>query len=282
MENITVIHKKGIKHVYRLVSLTSIVCKILEFIVREFTDYVYEIKPALQKQKIWFCRGKVHDLTAVELPRQVDWSPGYVDVVYCDFLKAFGTFPYGRLIQVLSHYEVDDNLVTWIKGFSHEQKTESCGDWPTLVVVCGKKWYTTGVRNETGTFVVYISIMVGVVDKSELFSFADDANAPHEISSNSDANELQADLNRTCAWSGDSLLRFHPVKRVSMRIERIVPDHEQEYQMNGFLLSRSEAKFDLGVDIEQGFSFDKHVSAKIKTNSLARIIRRLFEIHGQR
>ena len=52
------------------------------------------------------------------------------------------------------------------------------------------------------------------------------------------------------AWSEDSLLRFHPAKCVWMRIGRNVPDYDQEYEMNGFPLSRSEAEVDLGVNIE--------------------------------
>ena len=48
--------------------------------------------------------------------------------------------------------------------------------------------------------------------------------------------------------------------------------------MNGFPLSRSEAEVDLGVNIEQDLSFNKHISAKInKANSIARLIRRSFE-----
>ena len=40
------------------------------------TGEVYERKPALLWQTIWFSGGKVHDLTVVEGPRQVDRGPG--------------------------------------------------------------------------------------------------------------------------------------------------------------------------------------------------------------
>ena len=105
--------------------------------------------------------------------------------------------------------------------------------------------------------------MVDVVDNSEVFLFADDAKIFHEISCNSDSKKLQADLNRICAW---------------MRIGRNIPDYDQEYEMNGFPLSRSEAEVDLGVNIEQDLSFNKHISAKMnKANSIAGLIRRSFE-----
>ena len=125
--------------------------------------------------------------------------------------------------------------------------------------------------------------MVGVMDNSEVFLFVDDAKVFHEISCNSDSKKLQADLNRMCAWSEDSLLRFHPAKCAWMRIERNVPDHDQEYEMNGFPLSRSEAEVDLGVNIEQDLSFNKHISAKNKQSKFnSRINTQIVWIHGQR
>ena len=81
-----------------------------------------------------------------------------------------------------------------------------------------------------------------------------------------------------CAWSEDSLLRFLSAKCVWMRIGRNVPDYDQEYEVNVFPLSSSEADVDLGVNIEQDLNINKHISAKInKTNSIAGLIRQSFE-----
>ena len=44
-----------------------------------------------------------------------------------------------------------------------------------------------------------------------------------------------------------------------MRIGRNVPDYDQEYEMNGFPLSMSETEVDLGVNMEQDLSFNKHI-----------------------
>ena len=63
-----------------------------------------------------------------------------------------------------------------------------------------------------------------------------------------------------------------------MRIGRNVPDFDQGYEMNAFPVSRSEAEVDLGVDIEQDLSFNKHMSVKMnKANLIAGLIRRSFE-----
>ena len=282
--NITAIHKKGNKHVAsnnRPVSLISIVCKILESIVRDALIKYMKENRLFSDRQFGFLGGRS---TTLQLLKVLDkWTEvldrgGYVDVVYCDVMKAFDTVPHGRLIQVLHHYGVDDYLVTWIKGFLTNRRQR--------VVVNGQNssWYEVKSGIPQGCvlgpvlFVVYINTMVDVVDNSEVVLFADDAKVFHEIPCNSDSKKLQADLNRMCAWSEDSLLCFHPAKCVWMRIGRNVPDYDQEYEMNGFPLSRSEAEVDLGVNIEQDLSFNKHISAKInKANSIAGLIRRSFE-----
>ena len=62
-----------------------------------------------------------------------DWTEvldrgGYVDVVYCDLMKAFDTVPHGRLIQVLEYYGVDSLIVKWI-GVPYRQETTCINQW---------------------------------------------------------------------------------------------------------------------------------------------------------
>ena len=40
-----------------------------------------------------------------------------VDVVYCAFIEAFDTIPYGHLGQVLEYYSFDKYFVNWVKIF---------------------------------------------------------------------------------------------------------------------------------------------------------------------
>ena len=207
-----------------------------------------------------------------------DKNINHVNVVYCDFMKAFDTVPHGRLIQVLEYYGVDSFIVKWIRGFLTDRKQR--------VLINGESstWSEVSSGIPQGSvlgpvlFVVYINTMVESVTDSELYLFADDAKVYHIINNEQDSLELQADLDRMCKWSESSLLRFHPKKCVWMRVGRTVPDYEQDYFMNGIKLERSEAEQDLGVFIEQDLSFDKHISVKVnKANSIAGLIRRSFE-----
>ena len=156
-KNITAIHKKGNKHVagnYRPVSLTSIVRKILESIVRDALIKFMKENRLFSERQFVFLGVRP---TTLQLLKVLDkWTEvldmgSYVNVVYWDFMKAFDTVPHGRFIQVPHHYGVDDYLVTWIKGFLTNRR-QSCDKRPKFVLVWGKKWYNTGVCTGTSTF----------------------------------------------------------------------------------------------------------------------------------
>ena len=203
--NITAIHKKGSKHVagnYCPVSLTSIICKVMESIVRDALVKYMKDNLLFTDRQFGFLGG--HSTTLQLLKVLDDWTEvldrgGYVDVVYCDFMKAFDTVPHGHLIQVLEYYGVDSFIVKWIRGFLTDRKR---------VIINGESstWSEVSSGIPQGSvlgpllFVVYINTMVESVTDSELYLFADDAKVNHIINNEQDSLELQADLDRMCKW----------------------------------------------------------------------------------
>ena len=49
-----------------------------------------------------------------------------VDVIYCDFMRAFDTVPHKRLIRKLETYGVTGNLLNWIHSFLTGRKQRVC------------------------------------------------------------------------------------------------------------------------------------------------------------
>ena len=45
---------------------------------------------------------------------------GCMNMIYCDFMKAFDTVPHGHLAQVLEYYNFDAYIVDWIRAFQPE------------------------------------------------------------------------------------------------------------------------------------------------------------------
>ena len=121
--HISAIFKKKDKNVagnYRPVSLTSVVCKLMESIIRDsLVEYMSNNSLFTDKQ-FGFIGGRS---TVLQLLKCLDkWTDildrgGVVDVVYCDFQKAFDTVPHKRLLQVLNHYGVPEIVLGWVKSF---------------------------------------------------------------------------------------------------------------------------------------------------------------------
>ena len=285
--NITAIHKKGDKHVagnYRPVSLTSVACKLLESLIRDaLLKYMKENKLISRKQ-FGFLKGRS---TVLQLLKVLDrWTEildrgGCVDVIYCDFKKAFDTVPHRRLMSVLEYYGVTGPTLSWIRGFLSDRRQR--------VLVNGKdsEWHSVISGIPQGSvlgpvlFVVYINTMVEKDTKSEIFLFADDAKVFNAISQEPDTNSLQKDLDDMVDWTDDSRLQFHPGKCKSMRISggrTELPEINHDYYMKGQLLEHSSDEKDLGVIIDSKLSFDQHITEKVKIgNRMAGLIRRSFE-----
>ena len=91
---------------YRPVSLTCVVCKLMEYLIRDaLVDYMKKNSFFSSKQ-FGFLIGRS---TVLQLLRVLDkWTEildmgGCVDVIYCDFMKAFDSVPHSRLLYVLTY-----------------------------------------------------------------------------------------------------------------------------------------------------------------------------------
>ena len=117
--NITPLFKKGSTNKpenYRPVSLTSVVCKLLETLIR---DYMVEF---LVKQKLinisqhGFLKARSYLTNLLcfleEITKWVDdGSP--VDVVYLDFQKPFDKVPHRRLLLKLKAHGIGNDVINW-------------------------------------------------------------------------------------------------------------------------------------------------------------------------
>ena len=111
---ITALFKKGKKNLaanYRPVSLTSIICKVMEKLVRKkIVDHMTEYS-LFSRQQFGFIKGRS---TTLQLLKVLDsWTEiidqgGQLDVVYMDFMKAFDKVPHQRLLMKLKSYGLSD------------------------------------------------------------------------------------------------------------------------------------------------------------------------------
>ena len=114
---------------YRPVSLTCIMCKILEVCIR---DHIVEHMMAnniFSKQQFGVNKGRS---TVLQLLNVMDsWTMALdngfsIDSIYLDFMKAFDTVPHNRLIYKLRMNGISPSIFRWIEGFLTGHKQQLC------------------------------------------------------------------------------------------------------------------------------------------------------------
>ena len=139
---IKLIFKKGDRHLpenYRLVSLTSVSCKILEHIVcRQIIKHLKEKKICTSLQHR-FRSGHSCDtqllITAQDIFSRYDGGD-QIDIVILVLAfskpQAFDVVPHQRLLSKLDHYGVRGETHTWIRAFltgRRQSLAESISEW---------------------------------------------------------------------------------------------------------------------------------------------------------
>ena len=284
MAYITAIYKKGDKSDpgnYRPVSLTSIVCKLFESLLREEMIVHMKQHSLFSSKQFEFITGRS---TVLQLIKVIDeWTRALdegeaVDVIYCDFMKAFDRVPHRRLIKKVESYGFGGQLLRWIEAFLTGRRQK--------VVVSGRESEWEEVRSGVPQgsvlgpllFVIFINDLPECTDaESSLYLFADDNKLFRKIKSEQDCHSLQADLTKTKEWTDEWLLTFHLDKYKYMRIgDTNVVDGGYELD-RGQQLPRIEVEKDLGVQIDEKLSFSNHISEKVnKANKIMGLIRRTF------
>ena len=284
---ISAIYKKGKRTApqnYRPVSLTSVICKTLESIIRdEIINHMNENNLFSPKQfGFLFGRSTVLQLIKVlDIWTQILDQGGCIDIIYCDFMKAFDKVPHNRLLYKLQNYGISGKILGWITSFltGRTQQVKING------ATSGNAPVTSGIPQGSVLgpilFVIYINDLPEVVDKnSYVYLFADDTKVFRQIKTLYDKVILQNDIKNLLVWSSKWLLKFHPDKCVSMGVG-YSPGTEDGvlcYNMNGQVLKNTECEKDLGVYFDKSLRFEHHINTIIKkANSTLGIVRKTFD-----
>ena len=281
------IFKKGSRtsaNNYRPVSLTSIICKTMEKLVRENLMSHLVSNNIISKHQHGFVPGRscvTQILEALDSWTSVLDEGGGVDVIYMDFQKAFDSVPHRRLLLKLEAAGIQQNVLGWVNSFLSNRKQR--------VVINGtfseEADVTSGIPQGSVLgpllFVLYINDLPnGLMSTAKLF--ADDTKLYNRSDTVNGPADLQSDLDNLQDWSSKWLLKFHPQKCCVVRIGN---GPENDYFMkennddsNPIKLKVSTAEKDLGIVIDSKLTFKNHVlQSCAKANKILGIIRRSFD-----
>ena len=126
--NVTCIFKSGDRHSasnYRPISVTVILCRLLEKIIREAIMDHCRINNVFSNSQYGFREGRSCVLQLLKVFD--DWTQsidsGYaVDAIYLDLKKAFDSVPHQRLLLKLKRNGISRNILKWITNFLSNRK----------------------------------------------------------------------------------------------------------------------------------------------------------------
>jgi hypothetical protein len=143
---VTPLFKKGDKSNlgnYRPVSLTSVVCKLMESVVRDRIIDHLTAHHLLSDCQHGFIAGR--SCSTNLLSTLNDWTRLLdgrkpVDALYLDFAKAFNSVPHERLLRKMKSLGIEGNVLQWIRDFLVGRRQRVCingtvSDWAS--VRCG-------------------------------------------------------------------------------------------------------------------------------------------------
>ena len=273
---ICAIHKKGDTRLasnYRPVSLTSVIGKVGERIIRKRVMHHLSVNRLLTQNQYGFIPGRNIQLQLLRIVD--DWTEAWdqrheLDCVYLDFSKAFDRVPHKRLLMKLESLGINRNTILWIKDFLTNRVQEVRVGEATSERIAVTSGIPQGSVLGPLLFVMFINDLPECV-VNKLLLFADDT----KIYNHDDLFSLQADLDRLSEWSDKWLLSFNSDKCKHLHVGR--RDADTGLKLGNHDLMQVTSEKDLGVIFEDTLTFTKHIAEKTKkANSMFGIIRRSF------
>ena len=279
--NVSPLFKKGIKTNplnYRPVSLTSVVGKVFETLIRDVLVKHASENAIINIQQHGFMKKKstlTNLLEYLEALTKANDQHIPVDVNYLDCRKAFDTVPHLRLIEKLRTLGVRGNILNWVTNFLLNRRQ--------CVSIRGStsRWLPVDSGVPQGSvlgpilFLFYINDLIDGLE-CPILLFADDAKIFKEIKSQDDIDMLTRDMEKIQNWSNKWLLTFNEEKCTTMHIGK--QNLKTDYTLNNKILKKTVLEKDLGVFVSCDLKPSQHV-AKVaaRANSIIGLVKKNFD-----
>ena len=298
---VTALFKKGKKSDpanYRAITLTSIVCKILERIIVEELVKHLKRNNLQNKEQHGFTMKKSTVTNLIEALNI--WSEALshnlpVDIIYLDYEKAFDKVPHQRLLLQLAKFGITGEVLNWVKDYlqARTQKVRVNGSYSkTSSVLSG---VPQGSVLGPALFLIFVADVTHIIqnfislyaDDSKLFSYILDSDSNQHTQ-----DSLQKDINQLCQWSDKMQMSFNVDKchilhlgQQNTHYDYLLPKMSNFKQTASYCsytytfhpMKKVTDEKDLGVVVDDKLNFKKHISQKIsKANTMIFLIKHYF------
>ena len=266
--NICPIYKKGSKsspNNYRPVSLTSLVCRVMEKSIKDQIVKFLEENVKISPHQHGFRKKKSCVTNLLEymekLTNLID-SGHAVDVIYFDYSKAFDSVCHSKLVHKLNTIGVQGNLNKWIAAWLSDRRQR--------VVMNGM--YSTWAEVISGVpqgsvlgpilFIIFVDDISGGI-KNFILLFADDLKLLSVVDNDEQSVCIQQDIDNLYQWATLWDMKFNSSKCSTMHFGK--NNKNYDYTLGTEVLQSSEKEKDLGVIIQTNLKVDQQVKKVSQT-----------------
>ena len=254
---------------YRPISLTCILCKVMEHIIASNLSkhlnkqmILYELQHGFREKRS--CETQLIQLVE-DLGRQL-YLRKHTDLILLDFSKAFDKVNHLKLLYKLSCFGVKSNTLNWIQSFliGRTQTVVLDGESSEEVNV------TSGVPQGSVfgplLFLLYINDLPENI-QSQVSLFADDTAVYLTVTNMQDNQVLQSDLESLQHWERFWDVEFNPGKCQVIHITYSKSPVKSSYFMHNQELESVDAAKYLSVTISKDLSWNTHINNITSTST---------------
>ena len=264
LAHVVPVYKKGSKNNvenYRPISLTSIIMKTFEKIIRD--DLMNRCADKILDLQHGFLPGRSCETQLIPFYDDLALSLNNcsrIDVIYFDFSKAFDSVNHDIILNKLKYqFNIDGKLLRFFVSYLRDR--DQC------VVIGGEcssiKQVLSGVPQGSilgpTLFILFINdIGEGLNENSKIWLYADDTKLYREIKNLSDNEKLQKDINLLNDWALLNKKIFHPEKCKSMCVTLKHISQQFVYKLGSVPIEPVTTEKDLGVNFTSSLSWSEH------------------------
>ena len=246
---------------YRPISLTSVCCKVMERVVKDFLSDHLRANNIITASQHGFLAKKSTETQLLECVN--DWTGSLnrhenVDVFYMDISKAFDVVSHPKLLYKLKKYKITGKFFNWISAFlSTRTQCVNIGKFMST-----EETVSSGVPQGSVLgpllFLLYINDLPEVVKASTVKIFADDTKLYLSRPKDMTFDALYDDIERLLEWTAENQLGIAFHKCNMLHLGQNNP--KANYIFEDCQIPAVQVVKDLGVFVSDNMKFDVHVS----------------------
>ena len=250
---------------YRPISLTCVICKVVETIIRSRILKHCTDNNILNTDQHGFMSNKSTVTNLVEMLNHITAKldmGSCIDLLCIDFAKAFDSVSHDKLLYKLYAYGIRGNVLNWISGFLKNRtfKVKVNNSFSDIFDVCSS--VPQGSVLGPLLFLLYVNDITSAVKNSYVKLYADDLSVFRVINNTCDAKLLQNDLEYIYQWANLWQLKINFDKCRCMHFG--YSSIHNVYNINNVPIAVSVCERILGVYIDSSLSFSEHVFNIVK------------------